>query len=685
MVSQKNSHYLICGMDSSLISLLTSLRIKGDLAIRPPLKEKCAQRSVLLYWMKSVIITISGGYLWDSYVLTQIETVFVLLYEAMLFLKVDIIHSAREIIFVRRKMEKFIFLIILWANFFIFLFPGSVSGKTYYVSKNGNDRNPGTAGSPWLTIQKAADTLRPGDTVLIRQGDYQEKVTPARSGTEGNYITYSNYPSEDVVIDAQDGKRNACIRVDRRKFLRFIGLRLTGASGASGLRAGFHASDESGNLLLEKITADNNRFGILLHGKYAPVSHVIIRNCTANGNTGHGIFLYRKVYDTTIGPQNHVFSNAGEKYAFGIEIGTDYPGNQINGARDITVYENEIDHNGMQGIRTWNAMNVLIRKNHCHYNGATGIQIEDGSENIIVENNLCEYNAQTYEYETGIWIDSTRNAVVTGNYIRGNKIGLMVTDSSRVILRRNVVVENNRGVPHLLNAMGLNINTNTYSVAVVHNTFFRNGAAESTKGGISMCSHPPVEGVIFKNNIFSEAKASYDLWIGCVGYVSDYNIIFNTRNLAVNWQHKKLSWTQYLGRSGQESHSMTEKPLFVGPGVGDFHLERFSPGIDRGDCLTRTSGAGKGNVLKVENASFFSYGFGVIAGDYTKVGTNKAVRITNVDYENNTITLEKSIAWSQGDGVSYPYTGSSPDMGAYELSENDSLPPAPPSGWGRRP
>jgi parallel beta-helix repeat protein len=595
----------------------------------------------------------------------------------------EIIPSPAARSFKPEKTKNPIFLMALHAIFFCaILCPGLVSAATYYVSKSGSDTNPGTESSPWLTIQKAADTLKPGDTVLIRQGVYPEKVIPARSGTEGNYITYGNYASEEVVIDAQNGKRDACIRVDGKRYLRLIGLRLTGASGALGLRAGFHASDQSGNLLLEKITADNNRFGILIHGKNAPVSNVIIRNCTATRNTGHGIFLYRKIYNTTVGPQNHVFSNAGEKYTFGIEIGTDYPGRKTDGARNITVHENEIDHNGVQGIRTWNAMNVLIRKNYCHHNGATGIQIEDGSENIAVENNLCEYNAQSYEYETGIWIDSTKNAVVTGNYIRRNKIGLMVTDSSRVILRRNVVVENNRGEPHLLNAMGLNINSKTFSVAVAHNTFFRNGAAQSTKGGISMCSHPPVGGVIFKNNIFSEAKAPYDIWMGCKDYVSDYNIIFNTRNLAVNWQHKKLSWIQYLSRSGQESHSMTEKPLFVGPGVGDFRLEKFSPGIDRGDFLTRTSGPGNGNVLKVENASFFTYGFGVIAGDYIKVGTNKAVKITNVDYENSTIILEKSIAWSQGDGVSYPYTGSSPDMGAYELSENDSHPPGPPSGWG---
>ena len=34
----------------------------------------------------------------------------------------------------------------------------------YYVATNGNDTNPGTGtNAPWRTVQKAANTLSPGD------------------------------------------------------------------------------------------------------------------------------------------------------------------------------------------------------------------------------------------------------------------------------------------------------------------------------------------------------------------------------------------------------------------------------------------------------------------------------------------------------------------------------------------
>ena len=42
--------------------------------------------------------------------------------------------------------------------------------------------------------------LKPGDTVIVRPGTYNEDVTIRRSGTEGNYITLkSEVPGEAVI------------------------------------------------------------------------------------------------------------------------------------------------------------------------------------------------------------------------------------------------------------------------------------------------------------------------------------------------------------------------------------------------------------------------------------------------------------------------------------------------------
>jgi len=72
----------------------------------------------------------------------------------------------------------------------------------YYVATDGSDSNSGLSiGSPFLTIQQAADTVGSGDTVFIRDGKYHEAITiDGLTGSAGSPITFQNYNDEDVVI-----------------------------------------------------------------------------------------------------------------------------------------------------------------------------------------------------------------------------------------------------------------------------------------------------------------------------------------------------------------------------------------------------------------------------------------------------------------------------------------------------
>jgi parallel beta-helix repeat protein len=80
-------------------------------------------------------------------------------------------------------------------------------GKTYHVAAGhpkAADQNPGSLDAPWKTISKAADSLEPGDTVLIHEGVYREQVKPAQSGTPSEPITYQAAESEEVVVTGAD-------------------------------------------------------------------------------------------------------------------------------------------------------------------------------------------------------------------------------------------------------------------------------------------------------------------------------------------------------------------------------------------------------------------------------------------------------------------------------------------------
>jgi len=76
--------------------------------------------------------------------------------------------------------------------------------RTYFVDNRNPraaDSNPGTKEQPFLTVNKAAQVLQPGERVVIMTGVYRERVDPARSGTSPEkMVSYEAAPGADVVI-----------------------------------------------------------------------------------------------------------------------------------------------------------------------------------------------------------------------------------------------------------------------------------------------------------------------------------------------------------------------------------------------------------------------------------------------------------------------------------------------------
>ena len=102
---------------------------------------------------------------------------------------------------------------------------------TYYVAPSGADSGPGTITEPWKTIGKAATTLAPGDTVLIRAGTYAEQVQVGVSGEAGAEVTFAAYPGESPVLDGTSvvvstGDLAGLFEVVQRSWVRVRGLRV---------------------------------------------------------------------------------------------------------------------------------------------------------------------------------------------------------------------------------------------------------------------------------------------------------------------------------------------------------------------------------------------------------------------------------------------------------------------------
>ena len=85
-------------------------------------------------------------------------------------------------------MKYRIYLLVLSAAFT--MLSTGLFAKTYYVDFKGVDANPGTKGKPWKTIQKAADSMMPGDLAIVKDGDYDETVKTSRDGETGKRIIF---------------------------------------------------------------------------------------------------------------------------------------------------------------------------------------------------------------------------------------------------------------------------------------------------------------------------------------------------------------------------------------------------------------------------------------------------------------------------------------------------------------
>ncbi len=73
-----------------------------------------------------------------------------------------------------------------------------------HVAVTGDDAGSGTASNPWRIIKHGADTLKPGDTLLIGQGLYRESVELKHGGTLRAPIVVAAQPGTHVIVSGAD-------------------------------------------------------------------------------------------------------------------------------------------------------------------------------------------------------------------------------------------------------------------------------------------------------------------------------------------------------------------------------------------------------------------------------------------------------------------------------------------------
>ncbi len=163
--------------------------------------------------------------------------------------------------------------------------PPQRGGVTYHVSPTGSDSNPGSEARPFRTIQKAADSVKPGDTVLVDDGVYTYSgpndcygkvvVCVSRGGVADNWVVFRSKNKWGAKIDGGNGEAGAGFGVrGGASYVRIHGFEIASLANANGSASGIDLFD------------GGSYFQVI--GNHI---HNIGRVCTNTSNGQNGIYI----------------------------------------------------------------------------------------------------------------------------------------------------------------------------------------------------------------------------------------------------------------------------------------------------------------------------------------------------------------------------------------------------------
>jgi hypothetical protein len=469
------------------------------------------------------------------------------------------------------------------------------------------------------SIGDAAAVVQPGDEVLIRDGDYDEQLTPTVSGTAGSPISFAAYTDETV--------------------------NLVGSYSPASI-----VLDEVSHLVIQGLTLDGVRWV-----EATSVSHVVLRgnvfrNTPASGTTGNVRFITSD--DNVI--EDNVLEEGNDNLLL------------IDSHRNLVI-DNTITEGGHSVLSIRCSSQNIFRGNHlANSQQKIGEVYDCGADTSVVPNAFDATSRNVFECNTfaeGVGYYSTSG---------GNGIQYAGQDG---IIRRNAFYQTNVG-------LGMQVYDDealyNHNNRVYHNVFYDNhcagvsvrgdGVDNVFKNNILMANH----GV--SGDCFGEGEAQ-------LLFRNPLAEIFFERNVIYGDAPGQDVIQDEFGSGDtldafETSHpdlfadNLDLDPLFTDGPDYDFTLQATSPLIDGGVFLTRTTSADSGNTLEVEDARYFHDGFGIEGeqGDLIRLeGDSETARVTAVDIAAGTITVDVSLTWTADQGVAQVFDGDAPDVGLDEV------------------
>lgn len=319
----------------------------------------------------------------------------------------------------------------------------------YFVSPKGRDSNRGTLMSPWKTLGKALRSIRPGDTVYLRNGVYSERVDIEVSGTPRGPITIANYRNEPVTFD---GKRidwgydwGSLFDLNGQSHLKIKGLRVINSRWA-GIGS---TPDEDG------------------------CQNVTIEGCSTYNTQSSGITFHHAkniIVAKNIVEKACVKTNGSQE---GISLST-VDGFKISGNRVFNI-TNSVQGGGGEAIDAKNGcINGEISGNTVYAIAKIGIYLDSYER---YQHNIKVYGNTVYDCEQGITIASENGGLledifITDNDVRSCGWGMAVGgwDEGYTHEMRDITFSNNRVDNSKLVGMYLG-NNEVHNVLIQGNRF----------------------------------------------------------------------------------------------------------------------------------------------------------------------------------------------------------------------
>jgi nitrous oxidase accessory protein NosD len=199
---------------------------------------------------------------------------------------------------------------------------------TYYVATNGSDSNAGTQASPFATLQKAANIVNPGDTVLVADGTYTSSSTQiiqmSRAGKAGALVTFKSQNGLGAKLNGQNNKTPYAILFQSNNggFVRIQDFEIYGFQNIAIVTSGSHDVEIVGNEIHDiGRLCTNSSLGIVgVYGNSSP-------NVTISANVFHDIGRFNPG-ENGCSPTNTAWQNLDQ-------------GIYLNGMNNTTVFGNQ--------------------------------------------------------------------------------------------------------------------------------------------------------------------------------------------------------------------------------------------------------------------------------------------------------------------------------------------------------